>query len=209
MNFFLKLRPTLSTSFSLVSREYASNTVKTPFNSTKHFQPSSVGVTKANRHLKVELTDHSGRPLGKMSLREANEKAVSVQLKLVILSEETDPPQFKLMTGKELFKLQMESKDEARDAKGLEQPKPKEITVNLGIEDHDLDIKLKMLKNFHEKGHPVKFVVTSRIMHKSEKNIPKLQEQFVERLGSLAPFAKFKEEKKTNNKVVLSVEPKN
>ena len=137
---------------------------KTPVNRTKAFRPSTLPVTNANKHLVINLFDEKNIDLGEMRLDKAKELADSKELKLVITDEISSPPKFKLMTGNELFQLQIKYRDDFKE--NVKEPKTKEIEVNLGIDDHDLDIKLKMLKNFFEKGYSVKFKVTSRIINK-------------------------------------------
>ncbi len=152
-----------------LSNESYSVKVKTPTNSHKTFRPTTVPVTKANQHLEIELFDENNADLGKMSMQAANERRLkNPVLKLVIIDEKTSPPKFKLMTGSELFQLQMTSRENSRTEKELnDKPlKQKEIDLNLGISDHDLEIKLKMAQNFYEKGHSIKIVLSSKIFQK-------------------------------------------
>lgn len=137
----------------------------TPTNRAKIFRPMTVGVTKANQHLIIDLNDENDKELGHMSLEKANDLAESRQLKLVIIDEEPSPPKFKLMTGGELAKIQIKMKHEGRDLSN-KVSKDKEININLGISDYDLEMKIKMAKNFHEKGHNVLIAVKSQILNK-------------------------------------------
>jgi translation initiation factor IF-3 len=41
--------------------------------------------------------------------------------------------------------------------------------MNLGIEEHDLETKMKMIKNFVEKGHPTTIKIDSKIHNKKVK----------------------------------------
>ena len=82
-----------------------------------------------------------------MRLDKAKELADTKGYKLVITEDSTTPPKFKLMSGHDLYQLQMKFRETLKD--NVKEPKLKEIDVNLGIDDHDLDIKVKMLKNFN------------------------------------------------------------
>lgn len=146
---------------------------KTPVNRPKVFTPTTLPVTNANKHLKVVLSDNKDVDLGEMRLEKAKELAESKNLKLVIVEENSTPPKFKLMSGKELHELQMKYRDTNRE--NTKETKVKEIEVNLGIDDHDLDIKLKMLRNFYDKGYTVKFKISSRILN---KKVTLLKENF-------------------------------
>ncbi len=137
---------------------------KTPVNRPKAFRPSTLPVTNANKHLIINLIDEKDIDLGEIRLDKAKDIADSKELKLVIIDEVSSPPKFKLMTGNDLYQLQIKYRDDYKE--NVKEPKTKEIEVNLGIDDHDLDIKLKMLKNFFEKGYSIKFKVTSRIINK-------------------------------------------
>ena len=87
----------------------------------------------------------------------------------MIIDESTKPPKFKLMNGNELYQLQLKHREEKRAEKdaGFKYLKEKEIDINLGISDHDLDIKVKMIQNFFEKGNPIKIKIKSVIVGKS------------------------------------------
>jgi translation initiation factor IF-3 len=102
-------------------------------------------------------------------MEKAKEMANKSELKLVIVDDKESPPKFKLMTGNQLYKSQMTTKD------AVKAPKSKEIDINLGISDHDLDTKMKMLHNFHEKGHPVTIKIMSKIINKKVSSLVNLQ----------------------------------
>ena len=143
-----------------LSRFY-SNT-KRPSN--KVFNPSTVAVTKANSHLDINLFDEANLDLGKLSMDAANKLAQKKELKLVITDESCTPPKFKLMDGTELYRLQMSYRESNKDL--VKDHREKEIDMKLGIDEHDLQIKLKMASNFHEKGHLVKIKIRSSISRK-------------------------------------------
>jgi translation initiation factor IF-3 len=137
---------------------------KTPVNRTKTFSPTTIAVTNANKHLIIDLFDENNVNLGQMRLDKAKELADGKNLKLVITEETSAPPKFALMNGHSLYQLQMKYREANKD--NVKEQKFKEIEVNLGIDDHDLDIKIKMLKNFFEKGDLIKFKVLSKIINK-------------------------------------------
>lgn len=159
----LLARPSLHSSL-LHSSAVQQAEYKTPTNRHKIFRPMSVAVTKQNQHLEIDLSDENGKELGRVSLKEASELAKSRSLRLAIVDESTSPPKFRLLQGKELARLQMQAKQDGATDKegGGVVHKMKEVQINLGIADHDLEIKTKMANNFLEKGHDVNILIKSR-----------------------------------------------
>lgn len=149
-------------------RPYSIN-YKTPTNRSKVFKPETIAVTNANKHLEIELFDQNEKDLGKMSMEKAKDLANRSELKLVITNDSTTPPKFKLMSGNELYKMQIKTRNENKFDKEntLKVTKEKEIDINLGISEHDLEIKIKMAQNFYEKGHSIKIKIISKIVKKS------------------------------------------
>ena len=149
------------------SSSTTTTTYKTPLNSKKTFEPNTVAVTKANKHLNVELFDERETSLGKVSLEAAKEMADSKLLKLVCVDEGDDQtvPKFRLMNGKDLHKLRMEMKENSKKDKAegkVKNVKEKEIDLNLAIDDHDLGIKLRAAEQMYSKGHLVHIKVLSK-----------------------------------------------
>jgi len=143
---------------------------KTPVNAGKSFKPQPIPVSKQNQHLLVKVFGQNDEDLGVLSLRQAKDKADINNLKLVMIDETLSPPHAKFLTGKELYELQMKTKEEKKDDAKIF--KEKEVDINLGIEDHDLGIKVKMIQQFLEKGHPVVVRIDSKIY---KKKVPKMQ----------------------------------
>lgn len=156
----LLARPSLHSSL-LHSSAAQQAEYKTPTNRQKIFRPTSVPVTKQNQHLEIDLSDENGKELGRVSMKEASELAKSRNLRLAIVDESTSPPKFRLLEGKELARLQMQAKQDGATGKEVVH-KMKEVQINLGIADHDLEIKTKMANNFLEKGHDVNILIKSR-----------------------------------------------
>lgn len=179
---------------------------KTPFNRGKAFSPTIVGVTKGIKHLKINLLDQDGRDLGVMSLEAADKLSMAKELKLVIIDQSCSPVQFKLMTGPALYELQKEFKEMNKDA--VKQLKVKDMEFNLGIEKNDFDIKLKLIRQFYEKGHAVNILVKSKINRKSEKNIPKLQDEFIENMKKEITFAHITVARKNEHNIHLRISAK-
>ena len=160
---FPKLTPILIPKFTPVLNIVRCFYKKKEDNWNQVFEPSTVYMSNANKHLTIVLFDENDQNLGNMSFEKANLVANNKTKKLVQINENS-PPEFKLMTGHELHQLQMAVKEKKKAKKII---KDKEVQMNLGIEEHDLDIKVKMIKNFYEKGHLIKIEIQSRILNKA------------------------------------------
>lgn len=147
------------------SRNYNTN-YKSPVNAGKSFKPQQIPVSKQNQHLLIQVFAQNNENLGVLSLQQAKEKATNANLKLVMIDEAPNPPHAKLLSGKELYELQMKSKGEKEEQNNPKILKEKEVDINLGIDEHDLEIKIKMIKNFIEKGHTVTVKIDSKIKNK-------------------------------------------
>ncbi len=142
---------------------------KSPVNAGKNFKPQQIPISKQNQHLLVQVFGQNNEDLGVLSLGKAKEKANSSNLKLVMIDETPSPPHAKFLTGKELYELQIKAKREKQESDSTKISKEKEVDMNLGIEEHDLETKMKMIKNFVEKGHPTTIKIDSKIHNKKVK----------------------------------------
>lgn len=95
-----------------------------------------------------------------MSIAEALNKAHALELDLVEISPNANPPVCKIMDfGK--FKYHEQKKAHAAKQK-QKQVQVKEIKLRPVTDDHDYQIKLKNAKRFLEDGDKVKFIVQFR-----------------------------------------------
>ena len=105
----------------------------------------------------VRVVDENGKQLGIMPLSEALRLAKERDLDLVEVAPKSQPPVCKIMDfGK--YKYQLAKK--AHEAKKKQAViHVKEMKVGLKIEDHDLNFKVKRMKEFLQDGHKVKVVI--------------------------------------------------
>ena len=118
---------------------------------------------KVNEHIRareVRLISAGGEQLGILPLDEALKTAKNVDLDLVEVAPNSDPPVCRIMDyGK--FKYQTSKKvQEARKKSRTVQVK--EIKLRPNTEEHDLGFKLRNLKKFLEKKNRVKVSVFFR-----------------------------------------------
>lgn len=106
------------------------------------------------------IIDTTGEQLGVVSIAEAIAKAEELELDLVEISPNANPPVCKIMDyGK--FKYYEQKKAHAAKQK-QKQVHVKEIKLRPVTDDHDYEIKLRNAKRFLEDGDKVKFIVQFR-----------------------------------------------
>ncbi len=106
---------------------------------------------KANE---VRVIDQDGKMLGVITVAEALRKAQEVELDLVEVSPNVNPPVCKITNfGKMRYELQKKAADAKKKQKVVE---VKEIKMTINIGKGDFDTKIRHTKEFIEKGNKVK-----------------------------------------------------
>jgi translation initiation factor IF-3 len=112
------------------------------------------------RDAEVRLIDTDGTQLGIMSSREALGYAGGKNLDLVKIAPLAKPPVCKIMDyGKHMFEQSKKEKEARRNQKIITE---KEIRLNLAIEEHDFNFKVKNASKFLKDGDKVKVSVRFR-----------------------------------------------
>ncbi len=102
----------------------------------------------------VRLIGPNGEQLGLVSSDKANEIASSYELDLVLIAPDAKPPVCKVMDfGKYRFDELKKLKDQKKSQKVA---KLKEMSLSMGIDTHDLEIKAKQVCKFLTEGSKVK-----------------------------------------------------
>jgi translation initiation factor IF-3 len=128
-----------------------------------------ININERIRAREVRLIDEDGGQLGVMSTYDAIKIARERELDLVEVSPKAVPPVCRIMDyGK--FKYQVAKKAaEAKKKQTIIQVK--EMKLGLKIEEHDLQFKIKHIREFLEEGDKVKIVIMFRgreILHKEK-----------------------------------------
>jgi translation initiation factor IF-3 len=128
-----------------------------------------VNINEKIRAREVRLIDEDGKQLGIVPTSEALRLAREKELDLVEISPTATPPVCKIMDhGK--FKYQLAKK--AHEAKKKQTViQVKEMKLGLKIEEHDLQVKLRHMKEFLTDGDKVKITIMFRgreILHKDK-----------------------------------------
>ncbi|MCX8110585.1 MAG: translation initiation factor IF-3 [Syntrophorhabdaceae bacterium] len=116
-----------------------------------------ININEKIRAREVRLIDETGKQLGIVPTMDAIRMARERDLDLVEVSPKTAPPVCKIMDfGK--YKYQLAKKaQEAKKKQTIIQIK--EIKLGLKIEQHDLDFKIKHIREFLNEGNKVKVIV--------------------------------------------------
>lgn len=107
--------------------------------------------------MQVRVISQDAKQLGVLSIREAQILANEVNLDLVEIQPNVDPPVVRIMDyGKFLFK---QNKDRNSAKKKQKKIKTKEIKFRTSTDDNDYDVKMQSIRNFLLEGDKVKVTV--------------------------------------------------
>lgn len=108
----------------------------------------------------VRLIDQDGQQLGIVPIEEALAKAESLQLDLVEISPDAEPPVCRLMDfGKFLFEKKRNDKEAKKKQRQMQ---IKEIKIRPGTDDGDYQVKLRNLIRFLSEGDKAKVTLRFR-----------------------------------------------
>ena len=106
------------------------------------------------------VIDEDGAKLGVMPTREALRIAREKDLDLVEVSPNSNPPVCRIMDfGKYKYQMQKKLHEAKKKQKTIE---VKTVKVRPRTDEHDMQVKIKQVKRFLEKGNKVKAVVMFR-----------------------------------------------
>jgi translation initiation factor IF-3 len=123
-------------------------------------EQSGPRMNEAIRAREVRLIDENGQNVGVVSKQDAQDRATAAGLDLVEISPDADPPVAKILDyGK--FKYQ-EQKKAAEARKRQKIVEIKEIKMRPSIDDHDYDVKMRLMRRFFDEGDKVKITLRFR-----------------------------------------------
>jgi translation initiation factor IF-3 len=108
----------------------------------------------------VRVIGADGEMAGVMSVREAIQAAEAAGFDLIEISPNAEPPVCKIGdVGKHRYEIQ---KKEAAARKNQKVVLTKELKLRPGIEEHDIQVKLRSARRFFEEGDKVRFTLQFR-----------------------------------------------
>lgn len=129
-------------------------------NEDKNSNKNKAIMNEKIRSREVRLIDDQGENRGVVPTLEALKMAQNVDLDLVIISPNQEPPVAKIMDyGKYKYELEKKAKEAKKKQHTVE---VKEIKIRYKIDTHDYDVRIKNIKKFIAQGNKVKVVVMLR-----------------------------------------------
>jgi len=117
-------------------------------------------INERIRVREVRLIDSEGEQKGIIPTVEAMQMAKEVNLDLVEVAPQSNPPVCKILDyGKYKFELEKKTRESKKKQKLV---KLKEVRMQPKIEKHDLEFKTKHIKEFLEEGNKVKVTIRFR-----------------------------------------------
>lgn len=117
-------------------------------------------INREIRAIEVRLIDEEKNQLGIVPIRQAIETAEEKGLDLVEISPNANPPVCRLLDyGKYLYGIQKKAHEAQKLQKKIQ---VKEIKFTPVIGEHDIEVKLKKIREFLEEGNKVKITVWLR-----------------------------------------------
>lgn len=134
----------------------------------------------------VRLIDADGEQVGVVPTEEALKRAEEVELDLVEVAPNADPPVCRLMDyGKYIYRLSKEQKQKQH------QTQLKEVKFRPKIDDHDYEFKRNHIERFLKQGDMVKATIMFRgreVVHPELGE--RILDRIVEELGELCRIEK-------------------
>lgn len=124
-----------------------------------HNNVSIGSVGRKVPHRLIQVIGESGDNMGTMHRSDVFRLMDEQGLKLVLLTENKDPPVYKLMSGKQIHEEQMKLKEKQKAKPAPVQEK--ELTFSSGIAAHDLSTKLKQVESWLKKKYHVRITLRS------------------------------------------------
>lgn len=117
-------------------------------------------INREIRAMKVRLIDEEKQQVGIIPIEEALEYAKKKELDLVEISPNADPPVCRILNyGKFLYSLRKKAHEAKKQQRKIH---IKEIKFTPAIGEHDMEVKLKKIKQFLEDGDKIKVTIWLR-----------------------------------------------
>lgn len=156
----------------------------------------------------VRVVDEEGKQIGIMPTKEALRLARELGLDLVEVAPLARPPVCKIMDYEKFLYDQKKRQKEAAKKQKIASDL-KEIRLNLGIGEHDLQFKLRNAEEFLKEGRRVRFVLRLRGRERASKHSDRAKDLLDTIAEQLMPLANVIEgPERTDNFVILTLAPK-
>ncbi len=139
----------------------------------------SYRVNRQIRAKEVRLIDENGKQIGIVPLQEAMRIAEEKGLDLVEIAPQANPPVCKILDYGKFIYEQKKKEKEAKKKQKEHAMEVKDINLSLRIDEHDLKVKLKHMREFLQDGDKVRVRIRFR---GREHTHPELGDRLVKRI---------------------------
>ena len=117
-------------------------------------------INDAIRAKEVRVTGATGEQLGIMPTRQAQQMADELEMDLVLIAPQAEPPVCRIMDySKYRFEQSKRDKEARKNQKVITL---KEVRLSPVIEEHDIGVRVKNCRKFIEEGNKVKVYIMFR-----------------------------------------------
>lgn len=165
----------------------------------------NIKINNQIRAPKVRVIDENGDNLGVLDIGEALLKAKEKQTDLIEISPNAEPPVCKLIDYGKFAYIETRKK---KKLKPVHQTSVRQIRINLGTSQHDLEVKAKKISEFLEQNDKVKI---DMLLKGREKFLDKsfLEERFKRILSFISADYKISENVKIQQNRISTLLEKN
>ncbi|XP_075706129.1 translation initiation factor IF-3, mitochondrial [Rhinoderma darwinii] len=154
----------------------------------------------------IQVLSKDGEDMGKMLRRDVIRIMEKENLKLVSVSQNADPPVYKLLTGKELHEEQLKLREQHKQSTSPGPVQIKEMSFLASISQHDLDVKRKQLIHWIEKKHHIRITVLNSRIAAGPDKLAVLQ-QMIESMVDCATCMVQPKERKDGRAMICVLRP--
>ncbi|XP_072467891.1 translation initiation factor IF-3, mitochondrial isoform X2 [Notamacropus eugenii] len=155
----------------------------------KKMSKSTFGnVGRKIHHRILQLLDSNGNDLGTMHRVAVIRLMEEQNLRLVLRKANVDPPVYQLMSGSQIHEEQLQLREKEKAQAKTGPPQLKELIFSSNIAQHDLDTKIKQIKQWIEKKYQVQITVKKGKTTDPEDNMEDLFNKILKTMPELATF---------------------
>lgn len=150
----------------------------------------------------IRLIGVNGEQVGVFNTSVALRMAHDANLDIIVVNDKVNPPVARMMDS---GKMKYDREKKAKKAKRNGPSKPKELRFGIGIEDNDINTKIRRIESILSKGTKVQITV---VMKGREQSRPETAFDLLRRITSLVGNADASAPKRHGRNVVSMLTPK-
>ncbi|XP_067419014.1 translation initiation factor IF-3, mitochondrial [Emydura macquarii macquarii] len=136
----------------------------------------------------LHVIGENGDSLGNMHRGEVIQLMNKLDLKLVPLRENEEPPVYRLMTGKQIHEEQLKRREKQKASPKTGPTQLKELTFSVAIAKHDLQTKIRQIQQWIDKKHHVRISINQRNVADGPEKMLVLFDQIFETMPEKATY---------------------